>query len=80
MIAAAIAACVVGCACAYVALRLGTAFLAWATAHEEGRRSDALAKRVEAVEATQRTHDAAIDKLKAENRAVSMSGMGRGPR
>lgn len=76
MIAIAVALGVVGCAVAYVALRLGVAFLAWATAHEERRASDALAKRVDALAAEVRAHDVAIDKLKAENRAAGLSKLG----
>lgn len=78
MIAAALAAAVVGLAVAFVALRLGERFLAWAAAHEEARGRDALARRIDAVEATSREHDAAIEKLKQENRSAAMSKLGRG--
>lgn len=76
MIALSAALAVVGCAAAYVVMRLGVAFLAWATAHEERRASDALAKRVAALEAKRDEHDVAIATLKAENRAASMSKLG----
>ena len=76
MIAVAVALGVVGCALAYVALRLGVAFLAWATAHEERRAADANSKRLDGVDAKLREYDVAIEKLKHENRAAAMSKIG----
>ena len=76
MIALSAAVAVVGCALAYVLLRLGVAFLAWATAHEERRASDANAKRLDGVDAKLRELDVAVDKLKHENRAAAVAKLG----
>jgi len=76
VIALSAAVAVVGCALAYVLLRLGVAFLAWATAHEERRASDANAKRLDGVDAKLRELDVAVDKLKHENRAAAVAKLG----
>ena len=77
MIAFAIALGVVGCAAAFVALRLGERFLLWAAAHEETRRSHQLTARVEAAEARITKTEADVVKLQAENRAAAMTTLGR---
>jgi hypothetical protein len=76
VIAFAVALGVVGCAAAFVALRLGERFLVWAAAHEETRRTHTLTARVEAAEQRLGKAEVDLEKVKAENRVAAMNTLG----